>query len=236
MPAAQKSGLYSGRTGWQGCNQSEGADRQHPEGGEIGRGLTCSSDLHALCGLRMLCALLLCSEAMPVLQVHVGVARRAISAFIPSAPGHCIGAEVLMWAAWVWCTLCKAVTWTVSANTLAACLGQLHTGALHRLLRAVKAVCPAAASPGHPVHKSHLSSEGLAGGAPGLRGLCSWLGACCQQQVMQTFLTVILSCCSWMSRRMSLQRQHLAGQRIPSGSLHRACGHSSRQSAVLARQ
>ena len=115
--------------------------------------------------------------------------------------------------------------------------GSLPGTASHRSpAQTVKAVCPAAASPGHPVHKSHLSSEGLAGGAPGLRGLCSWLGACCQQQVMQTFLTVILSCCSWMSRRMSLQRQHLAGQRIPSGSLHRACGHSSRQSAVLARQ
>ena len=58
----------------------------------MGREVACSSTLHAPCGLRMLCALLLCAEAIPGLQIKVGHARRAVSAFRSSLPqlGRCI--------------------------------------------------------------------------------------------------------------------------------------------------
>ena len=113
----------------------------------MGRGLGCSLELHAPCRLRMLCALLLCSGAMPSLQVEVGHARRAVSAF--NHPFRSLASawvdRVLTWAAWVWCTLC---TWAVTAVSPAApWRRRLTAGALHRVLWAGKAVCPGAARP-----------------------------------------------------------------------------------------
>ena len=87
----------------------------------------------------------------------------------------------------------------------------------------------------------HLSSEGLTGAASG-RALDEVMWAVQLSRSMLSTAVHVglsdrhLSCCSWMSRRMSWQQQHIAKHVTPSGSLRSACGSTLRQPATLARQ
>ena len=129
--------------------------------------------------------------------------------------------------------------WAPSAAAWLDSFTQLCATAMHRLLWPSKAVCPPAASPGHAVRKTHLSSEGLGWGSQKGSGVM-WavqLSRCMLSTAVHVGVSDHhLSCCSWMSRRMSWQRQHRAKHATPSGSLRLACGTTLRHSTALARQ